>query len=199
MNTGKKGIIWEVLRKLVHLGALVIPILYWFLPWKFSITVLSLVTFGVVIADVSRLIHTPFTRFIYRKVGRLLRRHEYKKFTGASYILTASLLVILVFPKPIAVTVLVYIIVGDTAASIFGKLFGRTKLAKGKSLEGSLAFLTFAFLASVPVPYVPTTTKLLGAMFATFVEFLPLKLDDNLTVPVLTGLFLKIIAGILAG
>ncbi|MCD6098121.1 hypothetical protein J7K18_04425 [bacterium] len=199
MNRGGKRIIWEVLRKLVHLGALVIPTLYWFLPWKFSITVLSLVTFGVVLADVSRLIHTPLTRFIYRKVGHMLRRHEYKKFTGASYILTASLLVILVFPKPIAVTVLVYIIVGDTAASIFGKLFGRTKLTRGKSLEGSLAFLTFAFLASVPVPYVPTTTKFLGAMFATFIEFLPLKLDDNLTVPVLTGLFLKIIAGTLVG
>ncbi|HEU4402682.1 MAG TPA: DUF92 domain-containing protein [Candidatus Polarisedimenticolia bacterium] len=89
---------------------------------------------------------------------------------------------------------------GDGAAGAFGRRFGHRALPwnRAKTLAGTLAFCPAAGLAcwallvwmgrgqrEAALLSVPT------ALFAAFVESLPWKLDDNLTVPLLSALFLR--------
>jgi len=89
---------------------------------------------------------------------------------------------------------------GDAAAGAAGRRFGRLPLPwnRSKTVLGSLAFAASAALASwVLLAWMgrgPAAAALLAiptALFAAFVESLPWRLDDNLTVPLLSGLFLR--------
>jgi dolichol kinase len=81
--------------------------------------------------------------------------------------------------------------VGDVAANIIGKRFGRHRLG-GKSLEGMLGnfAVTFAviyFIAPSPV------VALAGALTGAIVECLPLPyINDNLSIPLAAGLVMTL-------
>jgi dolichol kinase len=98
----------------------------------------------------------------------------------------ACWLTILLFEKSVAAAALLILACGDTAASGVGQALGGYKLREGKTLMGSLAFLVTAFL--VTLPFFPTPVAFGGALLATVVEFLPLPLDDNLSIPLTAGI-----------
>ncbi|MCJ7559395.1 phosphatidate cytidylyltransferase, partial [Candidatus Bathyarchaeota archaeon] len=79
---------------------------------------------------------------------------------------------------------------GDSAASLFGRRFGNRILPfnKGKTLEGSIVGFFFAFLFAMY--FVPVQFALLAAVVTAMIECLPLPLNDNLAIPVVTGLVL---------
>jgi HAD superfamily phosphoserine phosphatase-like hydrolase len=102
------------------------------------------------------------------------------------------ILSLLLFPAPMNYTAVAIVCLGDSAASIFGKLFGRTRIPfnKMKNLEGSVAGLFFAFLgASV---FLAPLQALVGAIAGMIVESLPLPVNDNLSTPLVTGALLTL-------
>ena len=78
--------------------------------------------------------------------------------------------------------------VSDTVAALIGRLYGKTKIFI-KSLEGSFAFCISGFLVSIIFTEIPILIKILTVIFATAIEIIPIKLNDNLTIPVLSGAF----------
>jgi dolichol kinase len=86
---------------------------------------------------------------------------------------------------------------GDVTAVLVGKKYGKHKIFSPKSLEGSLAFFVMVIMVGVILkklcfPAVLTNTAIwYGALAATLVEMLPISLDDNLTVPIITGFILQ--------
>jgi dolichol kinase len=62
---------------------------------------------------------------------------------------------------------------------------------KGKTIEGSLAGFVFAFLAGTF--FVSPLLALVGAAIAMTIEVLPLPINDNVSVPILTGAALTLI------
>lgn len=129
---------------------------------------------------------------ITRYLGVMIRPHEKKNLTGATYILTSSILTILLFDKPIAIAAISYIVLGDTAGAIIGRLWGRVKFRQ-KSLEGSIGFFFASSIVAVIVPGISLWVKIAGALTATVVEALTLYVDDNLTVPILSGALMQLI------
>ena len=107
--------------------------------------------------------------------------------------LIASVLMVWLFPRQVASLSLLYLLVGDVAAALIGRKFGKQRIW-GKSLEGSLAFLAAAILVSFWVPGIPAPSKLLAALGATIVEALPIPFDDNMTVPLAAGCFLLVLS-----
>jgi dolichol kinase/phosphoserine phosphatase len=81
---------------------------------------------------------------------------------------------------------------GDSAASLFGGML-TTKLPfnKGKTIEGSLAGFVFAFLAALF--FVPPVWALVAAAVAMTIEVLPLPINDNISVPIITGAVLTLL------
>jgi glycerol-3-phosphate acyltransferase PlsY len=82
----------------------------------------------------------------------------------------------------------------DPSASVVGQLYGRRKVGKG-SLEGAAAFFTVAvgvLLVSQGVGAAAMARAVGVAAIVAAIEVLPLGLDDNLTVPLSTGLALQL-------
>jgi phosphoserine phosphatase len=84
---------------------------------------------------------------------------------------------------------------GDSAASLFGGLISTSlPFNKGKTWEGSLAGFIFAFLAGSF--FVSPWLALAGAAIAMTIEVLPLPVNDNVLIPVITGAALTLLAGL---
>lgn len=178
----------ELVRKGIHLFALVIPIGYYLVPFPVAIICVAISAAVSILIDVSRFRRWQLWKWLSKIITPIIRKHEVDGgFTGASYILTTSVLSMVLFPKPVAIAALLFIIVGDTAAALIGRLYGRHRLIGSKTVEGSSACLLSAALASLLVPGLPLTAGLCGAFVATVAEALSGSTDDNLTVPLSSG------------
>ncbi len=186
----------EIKRKLVHLTALIIPIGYTFLSRKVTITGVAIATLAFVVFDFFKIQNRTFRMLIFRFLRDMFRHKEIHYFTGSAFILFSSLVCIIFFNKWVAIIAITYIIIGDTFAAIFGRLFGRHKVYGKRSIEGSVAFFlgaaTFtSAMFFVPYEVIPIYFRITGALLAALVELVIPQVDDNLTVPLLSGLMLQ--------
>lgn len=183
----------EVLRKLTHIGALSIPIIYYFAGRRVILILLAAAICVAFTVDMIRFFGREKGKdLVHRLFGVMIRPHERLDFTGATYILTASILTILIFDKAIAVLAIAYIVVGDTASAIVGRLWGRVKF-NGKTLEGSLSFFFSCCIAALLVPGIAMWVKLIGALSASVVEALTFYIDDNVTVPLISAAVMQLL------
>ncbi|KAM4059176.1 CTP-dependent diacylglycerol kinase 1 [Hirsutella rhossiliensis] len=164
-------------------------------------------------------------RLYVRLLGALMRESEFSGWNGVIFYLLGAWIVLYFFPKDVGVMSVLLLSWCDTAASTFGRLWGRytPRLRRGKSLAGSLA----AFLVGVATSYffygwlVPTigawknavgisdhvadisgplalgVVSVWSGFVASASEVMDIfGWDDNLTIPVLSGLgiwgFLKL-------
>lgn len=182
----------ETLRKSIHLSSLVIPFSYRYIigfdnrRLAFALLLLSF-TISLVV-EFYRFWQKDFRRTFHRVFGLILRRHEMKDFTGATYMLFAAMLCVAFLSPVIASCAVAFLSIGDTFAALVGMNFGKRKLGKSsKSLEGSLACfascLAFGlfWLNNPPLAFI-------GALVATLAELSNLPVDDNLRIPLLSGL-----------
>lgn len=173
-------------RKAVHLATVCIPLAVWFLPerlWRWPLVALTVLVLAI---DLLRLGDPRVRRFFGSLVGPALRRHEHNELLGSSYLAIGCLLAALVYPRPVAVAALGYLILGDGLAGLVGRTLGRHTLAFGKSWEGTVACFAASLIVGLLVLGDPRVA-VLGALVATVVELLPLPLDDNLAIPLLCG------------
>ncbi|MFQ5806636.1 MAG: diacylglycerol/polyprenol kinase family protein [Phycisphaerae bacterium] len=181
----------EIRRKLIHLGSAAFPLAYWATDRQFMLRVLVPLAAVAIVAETLRRLSPGFRAFIDRWLGRVLRRTEAHTFTGATYVTVANLLAIVLFEKPIAITVLLFLSVSDALASLVGIRFGTVRFL-GKSLAGSMAFFVSGAAIALYVLRATPLVGLAGALIGTVVEALSLKigahkLDDNLSIPLITG------------
>ncbi len=150
----------------------------------------------MLVIDISRLRQWRFwTSFARRIAGSLIRHHEQAgDFTGASYILISVCLTVALFTKPIAIAALSFIIVGDTFAAIIGRKYGRLRFYRSKTVEGSLACLGGTLVVAMLVPDIALPVTIAGAATATIIEAFPLGVDDNISVPLVSGLVMTLLS-----
>lgn len=125
-----------------------------------------------------------------------LRAEERLKESAAIPYVMGVLLTILTFPKVVALISVYTLAIGDPLSAIIGIRFGRHRVFPGKTIEGSLAFFASCFTCAYLVTSLAMgdfNLKLaaIAAIIATassIFETLPLRLDDNLTIPLFTGL-----------
>jgi len=125
----------------------------------------------------------------------LFRTEEQFKESAMTPYAIAILLTLLTFPKTLALIAIYSLAIADPLSALVGITWGRRHLVPGKSVEGSLAFFaaTAAITAVVlrlttivaagPIAVAALAIGLAGAVF----EMLPLRLDDNLTIPLFVG------------
>ena len=145
-----------------------------------------------------------FNLFLLPHVGpSLFRRGERESPWRSGVVIypTTVLLLVLLFHRHMEIAGAAWAILaaGDSAAGWIGRRFGRTPIPwnRSKTMEGSCAFAVAAFAFSwavlVWMGRRPLEAALLAAtasVFAAFMESLPWRLDDNLTVPILSAVFL---------
>jgi len=191
----------ELWRKGTHVGAMVIPCGYHLLDLSKQrmLTIMIPIAVAMFLIDVSRLRQWAFWQNFAVKIGgRMVRGRELAgDFTGATYILLSVCFTVALYSRPIAVAALTFIIVGDTFAALVGRKFGRHRFGR-KSIEGSLACLVGTLIAAPLIPGISLPVALVGAVVATVTEALSDKIDDNISVPIVSGLAMTLLSRILA-
>lgn len=201
-----KRLAQEAQRKGFHISGLIIPVLYYaglkldipstdkaWLTRELAAWIAGCVAGLSLALDAARLSDANANRWFIRFFGHILRKSERRKITGTTYYLIGSFLSILLFKPAVAIAALLFLVFGDFAAALVGVAVGRIRLLGGKTLEGALA--CFAVCAAVGLlifwKVMPHWSygvlALSGAVAATAAELLPGPLNDNLTIPLISG------------
>ncbi len=183
-----------VLRKLIHLCGIGIPVGAYYLPTgDFRVAAGGLFAFAVLV-EVLRATRRGFRAWFSRTFGSMLIERETRGPTAATFLFAAVFLVSFLYSREVVVLCLLYLIVGDTLAYFVGMRFGRIRYPNGKSLEGTLGFVAFSVLVSLLVPGVSVFVKGTGIAIGAFLEALEKPLDDNLLLPLGSGLGMEVIS-----
>ena len=183
----------ELRRKSIHLLGLVFPILYVFTTRHTAIIVVGVLLALVLGADLLKALLPAFRGIFVRIFAPMLRSQERKGgLTGATYYLIGSFLCILLFDKTLAIVCLCFLTLGDLFAALIGKQWGRIKLFARKSLEGSLACFVVCTGIALLIGLHPIVA-IVGALVATLIELLPTGVDDNITIPLISGLAMHLL------
>ncbi len=197
LNSGKQKSLWkETLRKTIHIMGILIPVFYWYLPEYWVVFLLSAALLVAAFVEVLRFQNQTFRKAFNRYLGFLLRQEEHSSITGATYWIVGALVTILIYPKPIAIFAISMLAVSDALAAWIGKGIGMIRIRSNKTLEGSLAFFISAFLIARIILHWSATLSLVGALVGTILEWGIIPFNDNLTVPIGSGLFMVILKAI---
>jgi glycerol-3-phosphate acyltransferase PlsY len=179
-------------RKLWHLlGGSFFPVLAFFVPKEALLITLGAMT-GVFVAwEIARLNNASVNRWMASHLGVILKNEERYRPTGTTCLLISSLAVFFLFDKYVAITSLLFVSIGDLVATVIGEEYGRQMLFNNKTLEGSLACLASCLLIGMLMsrisPSMALEVAMVGAVSATIIELLPIPVDDNLTIPLLSA------------
>ena len=180
-----------VWRRLFHLGVgSSIPIVAIFSSGAVMVGLMAALAGMALVMEAARFRLPSLNQWLLRRLRPLLKQAEDHRVTGASYIAVSALVCFLAFDKPIAITALFFLSLGDPAAALVGSRMRGVRFF-GKSPGGTLAFAAVS-LAMVgvlsAVGVVPFHWGLLvGAVVAAIVELGPSVVDDNLTIPLISG------------
>lgn len=188
---------YELSRKGIHISFSLIGFIYIFLGWNVAFPLLCLALIVMVSFDIGRANSDKIQQFYHSIFLKILRSHEIDNrkslFTGGTYLVISAFLIVLLFPMPIAVASIFIITYSDSIAAIIGKMFGRIKIFD-KTLEGSISFflsglLIIYFSPKISVDPFEFQIAVFSLIVCTVVDVLPVKIDDNLSLPVVFSVF----------
>lgn len=150
-------------------------------------------------AEYARLRFPKINAFAIKAMGPVMRTHEVDKMSGTPFYIGSVLLAIVIFPKPIAILSILFLAIGDPISSIFGITWGHKSIrfSNGKTLVGTAAgmgvcsLIAFLYLMLSGVMVIPSLCiALAGGMAGGGAEMIPLEIDDNFSIPLVSGLAL---------
>lgn len=193
----------EIERKLFHLAGLLVPLIYQvLLQYGWSQGACCRIVWAITLSGVSLDAMRVYIPFVQRNwpLRSILREQEQKQLCGGTYFSLGCSLTMHFFPPVIAMTSMIFLVLGDMSAALIGRSFGQSvvsmRIGPGgkKSVEGSAAmFLVCVVIGCVIFGEVHLReyAVVFGALTATITElYEPLGINDNVTIPILTGLAL---------
>ena len=198
----------EVRRKLIHLSSLWIPaIMLIFAAYRWYLVVFfALLLIGNLLVEHAYASgKSPKLNKLYDRFFGGMLRFEVRKgmwvISGGPYVFASAALSLILFTPYIAASGMTAMLLGDTAAALIGRRFGRHKTVNGKSIEGVIAFIAAAGVGIFCAIYfstqiiVPVWKILIAATAGSLVELFEkqLKIDDNFSIPVAVGVVLKLV------
>jgi len=183
----------EAIRELIHACGFLVPAIATRIGTHLTILLLfatAAVYAGSELARVERKT-IPLISSITLKAATVSEQYEFT--VTPIYLALGIALSLVFFQSPVAYASIAVISLGDSAASIFGRFFGKASIPfnKGKNLEGSISGFVFASAGASCFLNVPSA--IVGAALGMVVETLPLPVNDNLSVPLITGALLTIL------
>lgn len=133
---------------------------------------------------------------VIKMMGPLMRRSEKEGVSGLPFYALGVSLSLFFFSRDIAIVSSMFLVFSDPLSSFFGVLYGKDKIMPNKSLQGAVAGFFTCYLITLFYAMNTTTlgTHLLvfsivaGVIGAASELVSAFNIDDNLTIPVLSGL-----------
>ncbi len=188
----------HIARKVWHMGmGLMIVGLYLTIVARPLAILLLGSALGIILTgEVIRLRVPSVNESLIRLTGAIIRKSEVNRMSGIPYYVGAALFSIAVFPKTIAALSILFLACGDPIASVFGILYGKhsIRFSNGKSLIGTAAgIMTCALVAMVFLKASGLSDahvlilSLIGGIAGGAAEMLPIEVDDNFSIPIVSG------------
>lgn len=185
-------------RKIWHMIAgFVIVFLYCIgIPQTIGVILLSAALVLALFMESKRLRNPSLNSRILKIWGPVMRNHETSRMSTTPHYIASALIAIGIFPRPVAILSILYLACGDPIASLFGILYGHKgpRFKSGKSLIGTTAgiftcaLVTFFYLGTQSLPvFTLLSLTVIGGLAGGLAELLPFEVDDNFTIPVVSG------------
>jgi dolichol kinase len=189
----------HLLRKLWHIstGGSALWIYYNILPerklWAYVSLAIALMGFTL---DLMRMKNKALNELVVKLMGPLMRKSESTGFSGLPFYALGISLSLFLFKEKIALLAITFLVFSDPISSFFGVRYGKDKILPNKSLQGSLAGFCTCYLITLfsvigvgASPLAILSFSLLCGVIGSVSELVSAyNIDDNLTIPVLSGL-----------
>lgn len=192
-STRKEMLVW---RSLLRPLAIIFPLAYFYLDRSFMLWVIGVIAAIPLTADLLRLLVPRINFFFFKKATAIFKKREKRYFSSITFFLWSIFILILLFPKPIAILAASFLIFGDLFSKFFGMEYGQIKIFQHKTIEGSIAYLTICLvLGYILWPYLSLSPLIIvsGAIFATLAELFSKGINDNLSVALASGISMLIL------
>jgi len=184
----------EVFREAIHLSGSLVPLVCVYLLDRYVVSFLILlVTLLYILSELARMRGTNIPLFSTITWRAAIIPEIYEFVTAPLFFALGIIISITLLPVPINYASTMILTLGDSSATLFGKKLGRTMipLNKGKRVEASVFGFLFALMGALL--FVNSTQALVGAAIGMLVEYLPLPVSDNITVPISSGLAIMVV------
>jgi dolichol kinase len=185
-------------RSVFHVGSALaaLALLHW-LPsrgWLIAVSVAFAASGWTM--EIARRLSPAANRRLMALFAPVAHAHERHGINSATWYCTALVLLALFAPLRAAEVGVVVLGLADPAAGFIGRRFGKTRLRKNRSLEGSLGFVVVGALAAgawlavsggVALPAL-AVLAVVGGVVGALTEIGSTRLDDNFTIPVTVAL-----------
>jgi dolichol kinase/phosphoserine phosphatase len=182
-----------MLREVIHASGFFVPVLAGLIGIYPVALLISIVMALYFVSELSRMSskNFPIISAITRHAASQAELYDFAK--APLYFAIGILITLLLFPAPVSSAAIAIFALGDSTASLFGRRLAKKPLPfnKGKTVEGSIAGFFFAFLAGSI--FISPAKALIGAAVAMAIECLPLPVNDNVPIPLCTGLALVLV------
>ena len=177
----------EILRETIHASGFSVPIVCIYLGLPIIALAILIIMLLYLMSELARMERKKLSILSSITLSAATQYELYEFATAPIFFALGILLTLILFPFAASSAAIAIFALGDSTASIFGRIYGRDILPfnKGKTLEGSVFGFVFAFLAG-SVFTIPLKS-LIGALIAMTVESLPLPVNDNFITPLITG------------
>lgn len=150
--------------------------------------------------DLTRLSHRRVEKFFHEEFKfKMFKETERKRFSSMTLFLLGVTLSYLFFENSLAIASCSFLILGDLTAKVIGMNFGKRKLFN-KTVEGTIAHLVLCVYVAYALHvmnFVLFKVGLLGAIAASICEILPLAINDNVSVPLFSGIVMNVIKSVM--
>ena len=146
--------------------------------------------------EITRRRFPSWNNFLMTIFGPFARDHERYRVNSATWFGTAVFVLLLTSPPMIAVLAVLVLAIGDPVAGMVGRRWGKTRVFGKKSVEGTLGFagaclavgiayltIYYVHIGFLAIVVLATVAAVVGAI----VELLSNRLEDNLTVPIISA------------
>ena len=162
-------------------------------------TILIILTLFSLLIEYARRNREGFVKgFFHKYLKSALRSNESKgNLTGATWMLIGFTLSVIIFDFEVSVLALLFLSIGDAVAAVVGRAFPIGKIW-GKSILGSLSGFLFCVLVGLTINNTLSLQIIIfGAIAGMFIELIPLKINDNFSIPIFSGFIMQILKEVL--
>jgi dolichol kinase len=185
-------------RRIWHVSCGVICVIF---HYTLDVDIIYWAYFGLIVAllgfylDFKRLKNKKLNEALSKLFGPIMRRSEKISFSGLPFYALGASLSIFLYDEKIAILGILYLIFADPMASIAGVFLGKDRLLPNKTLQGTVAAFVTCLIVSLIYSWIiglnsPNLiififfSAIIGALSELLSAF---NIDDNLTIPVISG------------
>lgn len=193
----------HITRKLWHMATGLIGLAFYFKSGLSTDTVATtLLVFSACsfMVEYARLRNEKMNQLLMVIMKPVMRESEKNSVSGMPFYALGVSLSLFFFPERIAILSVLFLIFADPIASFCGILYGRDKILPNKSLQGTIAAFSVCYIVTLVYGLIhasPSMNLLVYSILAGIIgavsELCSQFVDDNLCIPVISGLGLFLV------